>query len=198
MGGGCESVSNVVGTVEEKGHIVPVNGNQCCFYTPSLSLAKDLEGLERCAEIGYISTLWTFRGRLLRNLLLSFSHRPRVESEGYSESACQQSDHASPSMWMKKEKRASSLRHPTGSLLSKSAIDLQCFLSTYRLRPFTRVLPALLSLFLFHFVTNPHSKNHLTDPVTGKIILSAVPEAYNRMLDTLGTVIQVAERALQS
>ncbi|KAI5982582.1 hypothetical protein EDD15DRAFT_2202754 [Pisolithus albus] len=46
-------------------------------------------------------------------------------------------------------------------------------------------------------VADPQSKNHLTDPVTGKIILSAVSEAYNRMLDTLGTVIQIAERALE-
>ncbi|KAI5980392.1 hypothetical protein EDD15DRAFT_2383422 [Pisolithus albus] len=50
----------------------------------------------------------------------------------------------------------------------------------------------------------PIPLNHLTDPVTGKIILSAVSEdmkifaqAYNRMLDTLGTVIQIAERALE-
>ncbi|KAI6115079.1 hypothetical protein EDD16DRAFT_1520801 [Pisolithus croceorrhizus] len=35
----------------------------------------------------------------------------------------------------------------------------------------------------------PKSKNHLTDPMTGKIILSAVSEAYNRMLDTLGELI---------
>ncbi|KAI5988444.1 hypothetical protein EDD15DRAFT_2371492 [Pisolithus albus] len=46
--------------------------------------------------------------------------------------------------------------------------------------------------------------NHLTDP-TGKITLSAVSEdmwpfaqAYNRMLDILGEVISVAERALQN
>ncbi|KAI6000448.1 hypothetical protein EDD15DRAFT_2361926 [Pisolithus albus] len=69
----------------------------------------------------------------------------------------------------------------------------------------------------------PIPLNHLTDPVVkledgrpgdlpvvflgrelGKIILSAVSEdmkifaqAYNRMLDTLGTVIQIAERALE-
>ncbi|KAI6100294.1 hypothetical protein F5141DRAFT_1215849 [Pisolithus sp. B1] len=73
------------------------------------------------------------------------------------------------------------------------------------------VLPQYLSTSSIHSspprsaVPIPIPLNHLTDPVTGKIILSAVPEemkifaqAYNRMLDTLGTVIQVAERALQS
>ncbi|KAI6027205.1 hypothetical protein EDC04DRAFT_2899222 [Pisolithus marmoratus] len=51
----------------------------------------------------------------------------------------------------------------------------------------------------------PIPLNHLTDPMTGKIILSAVlqemqnfAQAYNRMLDTLATMIQVAEHALQS
>ncbi|KIK24302.1 hypothetical protein PISMIDRAFT_10303 [Pisolithus microcarpus 441] len=51
----------------------------------------------------------------------------------------------------------------------------------------------------------PLSKNRLTDPMTGKIILSAVSEemrifaqAYNCMLDTMGELIQIAEHALQS
>ncbi|KAI5980450.1 hypothetical protein EDD15DRAFT_2383006 [Pisolithus albus] len=50
----------------------------------------------------------------------------------------------------------------------------------------------------------PIPLNHLTDPTMGKIILGAVSEemrpfaqAYNRMLDTLGNVIRIAERALQ-
>ncbi|KAI6116500.1 hypothetical protein F5141DRAFT_1213099 [Pisolithus sp. B1] len=51
----------------------------------------------------------------------------------------------------------------------------------------------------------PIPLNHLTDPMTGKIILSAVLEemrifvqAYNRTLDTLGELIRIAEHALQS
>ncbi|KAI6011717.1 hypothetical protein BKA83DRAFT_4501949 [Pisolithus microcarpus] len=51
----------------------------------------------------------------------------------------------------------------------------------------------------------PLSKNRLTDPMTGKIILSAMLEemrifaqAYNQMLDTLGDLIRIAEHALQS
>ncbi|KAI6032123.1 hypothetical protein PISMIDRAFT_19599 [Pisolithus microcarpus 441] len=47
--------------------------------------------------------------------------------------------------------------------------------------------------------------NHLTDPTTGEIIVSAVPqemqtfaEAYNRMLGTLRRVVQIAKQGLES
>ncbi|KAI6094159.1 hypothetical protein EDD16DRAFT_1722108 [Pisolithus croceorrhizus] len=86
-----------------------------------------------------------------------------------------------------------------------------CFFTQEQERNRSAVSPQYLTTSSIHS-SPPHSAvptpiplNHLTDPVTGKIILSAVLEemkifaqAYNRMLDTLGTVIQVAERALQS
>ncbi|KAI6012838.1 hypothetical protein BKA83DRAFT_2485847 [Pisolithus microcarpus] len=94
-----------------------------------------------------------------------------------------------------KVKCAFCLPHPVGEFWNESATDLQFVLSIQQVKK-TRTFTGSLT---------PKSKNHLTDPMTGKIIVSAVSEemrifaqAYNRMLDTLGELIQIAEHALQS
>ncbi|KAI6014272.1 hypothetical protein BKA83DRAFT_4129929 [Pisolithus microcarpus] len=64
------------------------------------------------------------------------------------------------------------------------------------------VLIPLVGLTRAHSSTGPLTqklKNHLTDPMTGKIIeMQTFAEAYNRMLGALRRVVQIAKRGLES
>ncbi|KAI5993933.1 hypothetical protein EDD15DRAFT_2196374 [Pisolithus albus] len=92
------------------------------------------------------------------------------------------SHHSTQVTCIPKVKCAFCLLHLIGEFWNESATDLQSVLS----------IQQVLKTCTFTGSLTPKSKNHLTDPMTGKII------AYNRMVDTLGELIQIAEHALQS